>query len=218
MKTTLSTMLKACVFATLLPTAWADGLQRLEHFMHTTQAGQAQFTQTVTPPAKQGQPVRTKVSSGAFMFQRPGKFKFVYTQPFAQTIVADGQQLWLYDEDLNQVTQRRQADVLGSTPAALLASANTTDELRQSFTLQAISEQDMPVAGLQWMQATPKAADGQIKKVHIGFDGENLAVMDIWDSFGQRSTLHFTQMRTMPSLPSDTFRFQVPPGADVMQQ
>ena len=218
MRTTLSTTLKACIIAASLPAAWADGLQSLEHFMKSSQAGQAQFKQTVTSPAKEGQAARTKVSSGTFIFQRPGKFKFIYTQPFAQTIVADGQQLWLYDEDLNQVTQRRQADVLGSTPAALLASANTVRELQKSFALQAIPAQETSVPGLQWMEATPKVTDGQIKKVRIGFDGDHLAVMDILDNFGQRSTLHFTQMQIVPSLPAGTFHFEVPQGADVVQQ
>ena len=94
-----------------LPLAvWADGLQSLEQFMRTAKAGQAQFTQTVTAPSKEGQVGRSKTSSGSFEFQRPGQFKFVYTKPFEQTIVADGRTVWLYDVDLNQVTQRKQAD------------------------------------------------------------------------------------------------------------
>lgn len=75
--------------------AWADGLASLEAFVRQAKAGTAQFTQTVTSPAKAGQAPRVQSSSGSFSFQRPGQFKFVYTQPFAQTIVADGQTLWL---------------------------------------------------------------------------------------------------------------------------
>ena len=103
--------------------ASAAGLESLELFMAQAQAGQADFTQVVTSPAKDGKAGRSKTSSGTFAFQRPGRFKFVYQKPFEQTIVADGQTLWLYDVDLNQVTQRAQAQVLGSTPAALLTSA-----------------------------------------------------------------------------------------------
>ena len=103
-------LLALTVWATLPLAVWADGLQSLENFMRTAKAGQAQFTQTVTAPAKEGQTARTKTSSGQFEFQRPGQFKFVYTKPFEQTIVADGKAVWLYDVDLNQVTQRKQAD------------------------------------------------------------------------------------------------------------
>jgi len=136
--------------------ASASGLKSLENFLQNTQAGQAEFTQVVTMPAKDGQAARSKTSSGSFAFQRPGRFKFVYQKPFAQTIVADGQTLWLYDVDLNQVTQRKQADALGSTPAALLASAADLAALRAQFTLEEAPAQD----GLEWVQATPKPRTG----------------------------------------------------------
>ena len=117
-------LLKKTVTAILIAAsatlASADGLKSLESFMKGAQTGKADFTQTVTSPPKDGQTARTKTSSGSFEFQRPGRFKFVYKKPFEQTIVADGQTLWLYDVDLNQVTSRSQKDALGSTPAALV--------------------------------------------------------------------------------------------------
>ena len=104
--------------------AWADGLQALEAFVKNTRTGRAEFTQVVTAPLREGQTTaRSKTSSGSFEFQRPAHFRFLYRKPFEQTLVADGQTVWLYDVDLNQVTARKQAQVLGSTPAALLASA-----------------------------------------------------------------------------------------------
>ncbi len=199
----------------LLPLAvWADGLQSLEQFMRTAKAGQAQFTQTVTAPAKEGEAARSKVSSGSFEFQRPGQFKFVYTKPFEQTIVADGHNVWLYDVDLNQVTQRKQADALGSTPAAVLASASDVGALQKTFSLKALPAAD----GLEWVEAQPKVADSQLKSVRVGFQGHTLAAMDILDSFGQRSVIRFEQMQVLPSLPAANFRFEVPVGADIVQQ
>lgn len=198
-----------------LPLAvWADGLQSLENFMRTAQAGQAQFTQTVTAPAKDGQPARSKTSSGGFAFQRPGQFKFIYTKPFEQTITADGRTVWLYDVDLNQVTQRNQADALGSTPAAILASANDLSALKKDFALEAVPDAD----GMQWVQATPKSADGQLKSVRVGFTGNTLTAMDILDGFGQRSVIRFNNLQVLPSLPAGQFRFEIPLGADVLQQ
>lgn len=194
--------------------AWADGLQSLEAFMKGTQTGRAEFTQTVTSPAKEGQAPRSKVSSGSFEFQRPGRFKFVYAKPFEQTIVADGQNLWLYDVDLNQVTQRAQAQVLGSTPAALLASAPDMGALRAEFTLESAPQQE----GLQWVLASPKAKDGQLKSVRVGFAGTQLAALDILDSFGQRSLIRFKDMQANAVLPATTFEFKPPAGADVVKQ
>ena len=183
--------------------------------MKTAHSGRADFTQTVTAPPKDGQAQPPKQSSGSFEFQRPGRFKFVYKKPFEQTIVADGQTLWLYDVDLNQVTQRAQAQALGSTPAALLASAPGLAALRADYLLQsAPPEQD----GLQWVLATPKAKDGQLKSVRVGFEGERLAALDILDSFGQRSQIRFTGMQTNPALPAGSFQFKPPAGADVLKQ
>lgn len=192
--------------------AQADGLQSLEAFMQGAQAGKADFTQTVTAPAKDGQAARSKTSSGQFSFQRPGRFKFEYRKPFEQVIVADGKTLWMYDADLNQVTQRAQAKVLDATPAAILASAASVQALRADFDLKAAPDQD----GLQWVEALPKAKDGQLKSVRVGFAGDKLAAIDMHDSFGQRSLMRFTGVQTSASLPAETFKFVAPKGADVL--
>ena len=201
--------------ALLCGAAWADGLTALEQFLRSTQSGSTPFTQTVTSPLRQGETVaRSKTSSGTFEFQRPGRFKFVYQKPFEQTIVADGQTLWLLDVDLNQVTQRSQSQALGSTPAALLASAPDLSALKAEFTLEAAPEQD----GLQWVLASPKTKDGQLKSVRVGFAGEQLAALDILDSFGQRSLIRFNGMQANAALPASTFQFKPPAGADVVKQ
>ena len=194
--------------------ASADGLKSLEDFMKSAHSGRADFTQTVTAPPKDGQAQRPKLSSGSFEFQRPGRFKFVYRKPFEQTIVADGKTLWLYDVDLNQVTERAQAQALGSTPAALLASAPDLAALRAEYRLEAAPEQD----GLQWVLASPKAQGGQLKSVRVGFEGDRLAALDILDSFGQQSQIRFTGMQVNPALPAGSFQFKPPPGADVLRQ
>lgn len=174
-------LIAACAYP-----AWAGGLESLEVFVKTVSSGRAEFTQVVTAPAKDGQAARSKSSTGTFEFSRPNRFRFIYKKPFEQSIVADGQTLWLYDTDLNQVTSRKQSSVLGSTPAALIAAAPDLRALQADFTLA-----DAPDAGgLQWVVATPKSKDGQLQAVRVGFrPGEKsagLAALEIVDSFGQR--------------------------------
>lgn len=197
--------------------AWADGLDVLSQFMKQARSGRAQFTQVVTSPAKSGQPPRSKTSSGSFEFQRPGKFRFDYRKPFVQTLVADGQTLWLHDVDLNQVTARKQSQVLGSTPVALLTTASDLESLKTDFVFKAESERD----GLQWVSAIPKSSDGQIRSVTVGLrageKGPELAVLDVQDSLGQRSVLSFTAFELNPPLTAQTFVFRVPPGVDVIR-
>ena len=196
----------------------ATGLNSLETFVKTVKTGRADFTQVVTAPARDGQAPRAKTSSGTFEFARPNRFKFVYKKPFEQSIVADGQTLWLYDVDLNQVTARQQSKVLGSTPAALIAAAPDLRALQADFTLADAPDKD----GLQWAAATPKSKDGQLQSVRVGFRaGEQtaeLAALEILDSFGQRSVLSFSRFEVNPALPGNSFQFQPPAGADVIRQ
>ena len=193
--------------------AQADGLEALENFLRTTRSGRADFTQVVTAPAREGQAARTKQSTGSFEFQRPNRFRLIYRKPFPQTIVADGQTLWLHDPDLNQVTARRQAQALGSTPAALIATASDLAALRQEFELATAPDRD----GLQWVQATPRAREGVLRSVRIGFRGGELAALEILDRLGQQSALRFGRMEINPALPAESFQFKPPPGADVLR-
>ena len=214
----MKTFLLTLLLAASVPSVRANGMDSLEAFVKTVHSGRAEFTQVVTAPAKEGQAARSKTSSGTFEFARPGKFRFVYKKPFEQTIVADGQTLWLYDGDLNQVTTRKQASALGSTPAALIAAAPDLRALQTDFTLAAAPDAD----GLQWVVATPKAKDGQLQSVRVGFrageKSSGLAALEIADSFGQRSVLTFSKVEVNPALPGDTFQFRVPKGADVIRQ
>jgi outer membrane lipoprotein carrier protein len=209
-KTLLTTLLTACLAAP----AWADGLQELEVFLREVRSAQAGFTQVVTAPKRAGETAaRSKTSSGRFEFLRPGRFRFEYTKPFPQTIVADGQTLWLYDADLNQVTARAQKDALGSTPAVLIASGTDLKALGEWFDLQAAAAQD----GLEWVEARPKSRDGQLQSVRVGFKAGQLAVLEIADSLGQRSVLTFSQWQANAPLKADQFAFKPPAGASVLR-
>ncbi len=196
----------------------AGGLNALENFVKSTKSGRADFTQIVTSPAKDGQAAKTKTSSGSFEFLRPNRFRFVYKKPFEQTIVADGQTLWLHDVDLNQVTQRKLSQVLNGTPAAVIAAAADLKSLEADFTLSALPDK----GGLQWVQAKPKSRDGQLQSISVGFrqsdKGAELAQLDILDSFGQNSVMTFTGFETNPALAATSFNFTPPPRADVVRQ
>lgn len=194
--------------------AHAGGMESLESFVKTAKSGRADFTQVITAPPRDGQAARSKTSSGSFEFQRPNRFRFVYRKPFEQTIVADGQTLWLYDVDLKQVTQREQARVLGSTPAALVAASPDVETLKRDFDLKALPDQD----GMQWVQATPKAKEGQLTAMKVGFRGDQLAALDIQDSFGQRSVITFSNLQLNGGVSADAFRFTPPQGVDVVKQ
>ena len=195
-------------FASLLVTAAAraDSVDTLRDFVRDVKSGRASFTQTVTAPDG----AKRRSSSGSFEFSRPNRFRFAYAKPFEQLIVADGQKVWIFDADLNQVSVRKFSSALGATPAALLAGGS----LEKDFDLSSQAPQD----GLDWALALPKLKDGAFQSVRIGFKGKALVAVEITDAFGQRSMLQFTHMTANAAVPADSFRFTPPAGADVIEQ
>jgi len=188
------------------PLASADPVETLRGFVRDVKSGRATFTQTVTSPDG----AKKKTSSGSFDFARPNRFRFAYAKPFEQTIVGDGEKVWIYDADLNQVSVRKLGQALGATPAALLAGGT----LERDFDLANLPAQ----GGLEWAEAKPKARDGAFQAVRVGFRGKDLAALEIIDSFGQKSLLQFNGFAANAAVPSETFRFTVPAGADVIEQ
>jgi outer membrane lipoprotein carrier protein len=186
--------------------AHADALDTLREFVRDVKTGQATFTQTVTSPDG----AKTKKSSGTFEFSRPNRFRFAYAKPFEQLIVADGQKVWIFDTDLNQVSARKISQALGATPAALLAGGN----LEAEFNLKALPDRD----GQSWVEAKPKNKESTFELFRIAFKGSNLAAIEILDNFGQRSFLQFNQVVSNPSLLPELFKFTPPKGADVIEQ
>jgi outer membrane lipoprotein carrier protein len=196
----------AVLLAAVASVAHADALDTLREFARDVKSGKANFTQTVTSPDG----AKKKNAAGQFEFLRPNRFRFTYSKPFEQHIVADGQKVWLYDLDLNQVTVRPMAQALGATPAALLAGTS----MEKDFDLSAQPARD----GLDWVQAVPRRADGSIKTLRVGFKGKALAAMEIVDAFGQRSLLLFADVQANVKLPDDRFVFTPPQGVDVISQ
>ena len=184
----------------------ADPLETLRDFTRDAKTGRANFSQTVSAPDG----LKKKISSGSFEFARPDRFRFSYTKPFEQQIVADGRKVWLYDLDLNQVTVRAMSQALGATPASLLAGG----AMDKDFELSNAPPKD----GLDWVQATPRQKEGAtVQTLRIGFRGKTLAALEIVDAFGQRSLLQFSAVELNPKLADETFRFVPPKGVDVIE-
>ena len=200
--------------ALLAVSAWAtaaraDGLATLDEYLKTARSGEAAFTQTVTNVNKPG---AAKTSKGQFAFKRPQQFRFDYRAPFAQTIVADGKNLWMFDVDLNQVTQHPQAEALNATPAALVAASTNIQMLQKQFKLENVPAKDK----LEWVKATPLKGDAQIKDIMIGFAGKQLRKLEILDSFGQRSVMEFEAFGALTA--PNRFQFTPPTGADIIKR
>jgi outer membrane lipoprotein carrier protein len=197
----------ALVTGLLVHTASASGLDQLHAFLEGTQTAQGSFKQAVVNKDRR----TTQSTSGTFAFARPGKFRWTYEKPFDQLIVGDGEKVWIYDRDLNQVIVRKLDAALGSTPAALLAGDNA---LEKNFTLVAGGESN----GLEFVDARPKAAESQFSRIRLGFVDDLPRRMELTDAFGQTTELTFADVKRNPKLAPDLFRFAPPQGADVVGQ
>ena len=184
--------------------AAATGIDQLKAFWANTHAAQGTFAQNVI--AKSGR--KPKNSTGQFALARPGKLRWAYDKPYKLLLVTDGEKLWSYDADLNQVSVSKTDKTLGATPAALL----TGESLDQHFTLSEAGAAD----GLEIVDAVPKAADSTFSRVRIGLSNNLPRLMEVQDNFGQTTTLLFTEFRPNPVLAKDVFRFVPPKGADVV--
>ena len=182
----------------------ASGLDQLKSFLDTNRSARGVFTQTMV--AKSGR--KPQQSAGIFALQRPGKFRWSYEKPYKQLLVSDGDKLWSYDPDLNQVAVKKLGTAFGSSPAALLAG----QDLGKYFELKEGAAAD----GVEFVEATPKGGDASFERVKIGFVAKQPVSMEIHDSFGQVTVLRFTRFEANPALPAALFRFVAPAGADVV--
>ena len=194
------------LFLVLLPAAaLASGVERFQAYLRTTQTARADFEQKVFDREKK----LVQQSKGSFSFLRPGRFRWSYAQPYAQLIVGDGARVWIYDEDLNQVTVRAMARALGSTPAALLAGAA---DVERAFELSDAGSRD----GLEWLEAKPREREAGFERIRLGMGTAGVQAMELADHFGQTTVLRFSNIVRNPPLEPSTFRFTPPKGADVL--
>lgn len=185
--------------------ARAAAVDQLRAFLSQTKTARGEFTQRVgSRSSPQGQ-----VSGGSFVFQRPGRFRWVYARPYEQVIVADGETLHLFDKDLNQVTVKKLSGAIPASPASILFGSN---QFEKDFEVKDGGSRD----GLEWIVATPRAKDTPFEKIEIGFRDGLPAAMQLDDSFGQTTLLRFTKMERNVAVDAQTFRFTPPPGADVL--
>jgi len=196
----------ALLFGLTMPVlASAAAIEQLHQFLDGTKTAKAIFSQKViTKTGRAGQS-----ASGTMSFLRPGKFRWQYTKPYDQLIVADGSKLWSFDKELNQVVIKPMSQALGSTPAALLAGSN---DIQKNFTLK----EDGTSEGLEWLEATPRSKDAGFERVRIGLKGNLPQSMEVHDNFGQTTVLLFSNFERNPALPADAFVFTPPKGADVV--
>lgn len=196
------------LFCLTASVAEAGAISSLKSFIQNARTVRAEFSQIVLDK-------NTRVvqrGSGVMQFERPGKFRWVYEKPYEQLIVGDGARIWFYDHDLNQVTVRKLDAAIGSSPAALLAGSGN---IETDFDLEEIGLQ----GDTEWLEARPKAKESTFEWVRLGFSRKGtLKAMELHDHFGQTTVLAFAGLEQNSRLAPELFKFNPPPGADVISE
>ena len=182
-----------------------DNLDTIRHYLAGLTSLQAGFHQEVVYADN----ILQQVSDGQMWIQRPGKFRWDYETPYRQLIVADGERLWTYDEDLEQATVQPVDAALSSTPAMLLSGFRPLEEVMRW------AETGSP-DGKTWYRLDPKQEDAAVEEVQIAFEGGQLAIIEVRDSFGNHTRIRFSDITRNQSIDPGRFRIQLPPGTDII--
>ncbi|WP_238912838.1 outer membrane lipoprotein chaperone LolA [Achromobacter insolitus] len=184
----------------------ASAQEQLRAFVATVTSATGSFSQYTVNNQGRTQPAQT----GVFSFQRPGKFKWAVQKPYEQLVVSDGRQVFQFDPDLAQVTERKVDAAIGTSPAAILFGSGS---LEQSFDVSALPSKD----GIDWLRAKPRTADAGFSRVDIGMK-DNLPVrVELLDSFGQTTRVDLSGIAANSQLPAKEFQFVAPKGVDVVK-
>ena len=182
----------------------ARAAERLETAIRGLSSLRAEFRQTVTD----AKGVETERAEGTVTLAKPGRFRWAYRVP-PQLIVSDGTTVWLYDQDLAQVTIRPAADSLAGSPALLLSGQS---DLKAEYDIADGGDAE----GLAWSRLTPRSADGDFRELRVGIAGTEMKRMLLVDRLGQTTRLEFERIERNPRLDGGEFRFTPPPGVDVV--
>lgn len=181
------------------------GLDQLRNYLANVQRMDGNFRQQVID----SRGVVLEDASGTVAMQRPGRFRWNYETPFERVIVADGEKVWLYEADLDQVTIRKLTAGIGDTPAALLTGK---ESVLERFDV----EKSWTEGGLALVRLIPRSAEADFAGVTLGFQGSTLRQLLLDDRLGQQTRIELSETRANPTLSPDVFRFEPPPGADVI--
>jgi len=184
-----------------------DGLAALRAYLDGLDTFSAAFRQQVV--SRDLEPIED--ARGRVVLKKPGRFRWDYAEPYERVISADGERVWLYEADLEQVTVRRLDAGLGETPAALLTG--TADVLDHFHYRGSMIADDV-----RWLRLEPEAAESDFAAIELGFVGDDLQGILLMDRLGQKTKIDFDDVDTETAVDDDLFRFEPPPGVDVIDE
>ena len=185
----------------------ALGDKRLRDFVEKVNSLKADFRQELR--GSDGRLIEE--SRGHLLLSRPGRFRWDYLTPHQRVVAADGVKVWLYEADLQQVTERSFERSIGNTPAALLTGGS---DLSEHFEFLRSSTRD----GVEWLELRPRSEEADFSAISVGFSGKRLVGLELEDRLGQHTRISLSHVEINPRIPDQVFHFTPPAGADVIRE
>ncbi len=183
----------------------SDAIQQLDKFFAEVDSFQGQFKQSVFDEAGEV----LQVADGDVALHKPGRFRWQYKNPYPQLILADGEFLWIYDEELLQASAKPIDEALGNAPIMLLTDVRP---LQDDFEIEGIDDRD----GLKWVKLIPFVQDTEFNLIQIGLNSDGVKKMELFDHFSQKTVVEFNNLETNVTFGRETFTFNAPEGVDVV--
>lgn len=197
-------MALSCLMIVSQATMAGTAIDKLQNFHKTVKSFKADFTQKVFDETKQ----IVQSGEGTVVLLRPGKFRWNYSKPDKQVVTSNGKKIWIYDEDLEQVTIKTLSGTIGQTPARVLSGIGSLDK---NFKL---IDQGVK-SDIYWVKLQPKGKDNQFQGIRLGFN-KSLKVMELTDNLGQLTRIKFKNLVINPKVMTSIFTFKIPKGVDVI--
>lgn len=181
--------------------------ESLQTQLNSNQQMSGRFTQVISSERSS----KTQSSTGEFWLKKPSKFRWHYSTPYIQKIISNGEKIWVYDDDLEQVTVKKSTQAIDSTPLGIILGSASIDKHFNAATLELKDD-------LEWMRLTPKNESSGFDYIDIGFKNGLLSRMLLQDSFGQITRLQFTDVEVHADIDDDDFDFEIPEGTDIFEE
>lgn len=197
----------ALVALTPLTAVANEGAERLAHMLEPLDTYVADFDQQILDGSGQ----RLQEASGRMWLSRPGRFRWEVNAPYEQVVVSDGDEVTLYDPDLQQATVQPLDDRVTHTPALLLSGS--ADQLTESYEVTSSQQGTAETFALM-----PKSPDTLFEELKLTFYGERLGFLQMTDSTGQRTAIEFDDVEQNVSVEDSRFDVTLPEGTDVIRE
>jgi len=195
------------IYLIIVQASSANNNNPLQYFLTDLNTLEAKFFQTLIN--ENGD--KLEKTEGILYLKTPGSFFWHYQKPYEQKIISNGNKLWIFDEDLEQVTIKNIDNKIEQTPAGIILGNQSIKEHFVQVNMGIIDSYD-------WIELTPKDLDAQYKSIKIGFNNDNLGMMIIVDNLEQITRIDFADAKKNIKLSSEIFNFIVPENIDIFDE